>query len=492
MRSEVVFFLNGEEHRVRGEDAFRNLSEYLRYRCGLTGTKVVCAEGDCGACTVIAARYSRGRLGAYRTLNSCIAPVFSMDQCHLITVEGLSRDARELHPVSRAMVEAHGAQCGYCTPGFVCSLAAAVDHVKASPGAVWNGKRIRNCLTGNLCRCTGYEPILKAGEKIPLAETPRLETLFDPEAMQRVFDALPDDSVEVEFERRIARLSKDLPDAVEFLARNPGARVISGSTDMGVVANKRNLRPDRLLALPAVSELAWIEDQGDSFRIGARASLTDVESALKGDFPEFSRMLHVFASPQIKNSGTLVGNLVNASPIADTIPFLRVAEARVELRSQAGVRELGLDDFIRPGYKQLDLAAGELVTAVLIPKTRARFKLYKVANRKDLDISTVALAIRYRVEEGCLADFALAAGGVGPSVLRLPAIEARLSGLCLSDPSARGQVLSAADAIRAEIRPLSDVRGSAEYRHQLCRNLLLRFFDEVADEAGVRVGGVLI
>lgn len=499
MREAVVFFVNGDQHRVGGEDAFRNLSEYLRYQCGLTGTKVVCAEGDCGACTVMVSRRRAGVFGPYLTLNSCIAPVFSLDACHIITVEGLSAgegpNPPALHPVSQAMVDAHGAQCGYCTPGIICSLAAAVDGVKAAGGNTLGEKKLRNCLTGNLCRCTGYEPILRAGEKIPLAETPQLQDLFDRGRMHSAFDALRREPIGIDAQDQSVHLAGDLADALEFLSRNPDAKVVSGSTDLGVVANKRHQRPGKILGLHRVRELYEINDSGDGWWIGARASLTDVEGALKTDFPEFSRMLHVFASPQIKNSGTLVGNLMNASPIADTIPFLRVAEARIELRSSgdAGTpRRVLIDDFIRPGYKKLDVRPGELVTGVWVPKTRSLFKLYKVSNRKDLDISTVAFAARYRVEGGRLTDIALALGGVGPSVLRAPRVEARLLGLNLTDPSAPLQVRAAAESIRSEITPLSDVRGSAEYRHQLCRNLLLRFFDEVSQETGHFAGEVSI
>jgi xanthine dehydrogenase small subunit len=489
MRDSVVFFLNRERQEVSGEDAFLNVSEYLRNRRGLTGTKVVCSEGDCGACTVMVSRWSGGTFGPYLTLNSCIAPVFSLDRCHLLSVEGL-KGPDGLHPVQQAMVEAHGAQCGYCTPGFICSLVSAFDQVRdqardpagGPPGSRINEKWIRNQLTGNLCRCTGYEPILTAGLKVSPSGLPALSSASDRAVMAKEFDLLPDGPVEIPACGRKVHLAGDLPDALVFLARNPASKVISGATDLGVVANKRNLRPDSLLGLYRVAELHRIEERGNGVWIGARASLSSVERALERDFPEFSRLLHVFASPQIKNSGTLIGNLMNASPIGDTIPFLRVADAQVELRSAGGIRSVRVDEFIRPGYKQLDVLPGELVTGVWIPKTSSRFKLYKVSTRKDLDISTVAFAARYRLEGSRLADFAMALGGVGPSVLRMPSIEARLLGIDFSDAGTPAAFLAAAEAIRGEISPLSDVRGSEEYRQQLCRNLLLRFHDEVSPE----------
>lgn len=479
MRDAVVFFLNGERHSVGGEDAFRNISEFLRYQRGLTGTKVVCAEGDCGACTVLVARYRNGVLGPYRTLNSCIAPVFTLDRCHLVTVEGLKMGDR-LHPVQESMIEAHGAQCGYCTPGFICSLASLVEDAKIENGDSLTPKKVRNALTGNLCRCTGYEPIIEAGTRVDLSTAPSIGEIYGPGPMQRAFEALPSDAVEIQHSGRRVHLSQTLDGALEFLSKNPDARVISGSTDLGVVANKRNQRPSVLLGMHSVSELYEVQHEDAFVRVGARVSLSDLEQELKAEFPEFTRSLHLFASPQIKNSGTLVGNFMNASPIGDTIPFLRVAEATLELQSSAGDRLVAVEDFVKPGYKELDLRPGEIVVAIRIPKTQSKFKIYKASNRKDLDISTVAFAARYRVEKGCLVDFALALGGVASSVVRLPSIEARLRGLDLKDPLTPERFHDAASALRTEIHPISDVRASEEYRRQVSYHFLLRFYEEVS------------
>ena len=478
MRSSIVFYLNGKRHEVGSDLAFLTVSDYLRYESGLTGTKVVCAEGDCGACTVLVSRYREGMMQAYQSINSCIAFVYSLHRAHLITVEGLKRD-RELHPVQSAMVEKQGSQCGYCTPGFVCSMALLAEDAQRE-GFPVDQKKVRNYTTGNLCRCTGYAPILDAGVSVDLATVPALSALYGDEKIEAQLSAIPGESIRIRGEGKEVFLPLTLTDAISERAEDPSIRLSAGTTDLGVVSNKGKLKLTRLLSLQEVEELHAISRTGATVRIGARASLHRVEQALRSDFPEFSEMLRIFASPQIKNSATLVGNLMNASPIADTIPFLRVADAQVVLLSPRGERVIGINDFILPGYKKLDLKPDELVSALEIPLTDRKFKLYKVSNRKDLDISAVTFAASYRLKAGAFESFSLALGGVGPSVLRMKRIEDEIRGKTPSLPLFQ----SLAAGLRNEIAPLSDVRGSAEYRQRLAHNLLLKFYDEVSSETG--------
>jgi xanthine dehydrogenase small subunit len=252
----------------------------------------------------------------------------------------------------------------------------------------------------------------------------------------------------------------------------------SGSTDIGVLYNKGKLKLGQMMSLTHISDLYSVVDDGKFVVIGARASLDQVERATAQSFKSFSDYLHIFASVQIKNSGTLVGNLMNASPIADTIPFLRVAEAEVVLQSMTGERILNINSFIKGGYKELDIRTDEIVTHVKIPKTSAQFKLFKVSNRKDLDISTVTLATRFKLEGGKFTQFALALGGVGATVLRMPKVEAMATGELPSTQLFQ----NLANEIAQTIKPLSDVRGSAEYRRMLCQNLMLKFGDELLSE----------
>ena len=470
MRNTVIFYLNGERQEVQGAEAFLTLSDYLRYQRGLTGTKVVCAEGDCGACTLARARFSAGKLTPYESINSCIAFVWQLDRTHLITVEGLG-ESKALHPAQRAMVDCHGAQCGYCTPGFVAALACMKDAAQRE-GKSLEEKDVKNALTGNLCRCTGYQPIIEAGLRLARqSEVPKLSELFDDATITRELAAL-DPELDVVWQDKRALLPASLKSAFA----HGDARIVSGATDLGVLHNKGRWQGQKLMSLSAIEELSEITYEAQQIVIGARVGLSAVARGVEKDFPEFSRLLHVFASPQIKHSASLVGNLMNASPIADTIPFLKVAHARVRLQSASGVREVDVNDFLGPGYKEIHIRAGEIVTHVVLPKTGDHFKLYKVARREDLDISAVTMALRYQLRDEKLSEFKLAVGGVGPSVLRFQGLEQKARGERLSEKLMRDLAVE----LDQQINPLSDVRGSDKYRRLLCRNLLVKFAHEVA------------
>jgi xanthine dehydrogenase small subunit len=483
MRNEIVFFLNGERVSLSGEVTTLMLSDWLRYERGLPGTKVVCAEGDCGACTLLVSRYRKGALGEYRTINSCIAPMYTLDRSHVITVEGLKRDG-VLHPVQEAMVRAQGSQCGYCTPGFVCSLAGMVDRVKQTGGGI-DAKRVRNHTTGNLCRCTGYEPILQAGCSIDPGRVPGLSSLFDQQVMIREFQSL-EDSVQVGTREHPVFVPLHWVEALRLRREFPEARLVSGMTDLGVLINKGKLAPGPRIALHQVIELQEWSVLDSEIRIGARVSLAETEKLLALDYPEMSRLLRIFASPQIKHSATLAGNLMNASPIGDTTPFLRVAEARVVLArlgdtGSVEMREVGIDRFIKGGYKELDFGKDEILMEIRIPKSTSTFALFKTSTRKDLDISTVAFAARYQIRDGVLEGVRLALGGVAASVIRMPDEEAMLEG----QPADPGLFVRVADSAQARVAPLSDVRGSSAFRKVLVRNLFLKFGDRVLAESGI-------
>jgi len=285
----------------------------------------------------------------------------------------------------------------------------------------------------------------------------------------------------LEAEGRLIHAPGTLTGCLEVRKAFPGIRIVSGSTDLGVVRNKGKIKLDQFLSLSRVGELAGITYESDRIRIGARADLSSIERAVAGSFPEFSRLLRIFASPQIKNAATLAGNLINASPIGDTIPFLRVSGAVVVLSSiEGGERRLEVDSFLRPGYKQLDIRAEEILVSIEIPKTNHRYRLYKASNRRDLDISAATFAARYELVDGCLRGVRIALGGVGPTVLRMPSFESHLEG----HPLSPGMVDPLVSALSGLIQPLSDVRGSKEHRMRLCRNFLLRFQDELLGESG--------
>lgn len=493
MRDHLVLYINGVRHAVAGPAAFATLSDYLRYELGSTGTKIVCEEGDCGACTVLVGRPVAGRL-RYRSVNSCIQTLLQLDGTHVVTVEGLKQDGR-LSPIQEAMVEAHGAQCGFCTPGFVVAMHGVVEQkhfaaatLTGSPRESDNGRLAertwRDGLTGNLCRCTGYEPILAACSRVQKDQVMALAKQYEDSSIARDLQNAVVESFALETLRDGAGLRAfgptSIAEAIACREKYPAARVVAGATDLGVQINKQRVEPAEFLSLTNIPELERLEVESDSIYIGATAVWSDIESIAARSAPEFAKILALFASPQIKNVGTLVGNIVNGSPIADSLPFLYVMDAMLELSGPSGQRQVNINSFFR-GYKDLDLHPAELVVGVRVPliSSAETLKLYKVSRRRDLDISAFTAAIRVQVDSGKIVSAAVAYGGVGPVILRLRAVEEFLVGRKPDEQT----FAEAGRRARSEITPISDVRGSAEFRFELAENIMLRFYEETQNLA---------
>jgi len=472
VRSEVIFYLNGEKKKVSGECVFEPLSSYIRYEAGLTGTKLVCEEGDCGACTVLIGRPGPQGLN-YLAINSCIYALYQADAAHVVTVEGLANS--ELHPVQEAMVACHGAQCGFCTPGFVMAMAGLCEQKR---GERLSNEDLRRGLTGNLCRCTGYAPIIEAGQSIDPARVPALSALFGEAEMQPDLNALAKDGLHITCANKRLDRPVDLAEAIDFLRQ--GAVLVSGATDLGVQQNKGRREIEWHLSPASLAELGGVSKNEDHIDVGALATWSELEEILGGQ-GEFAHILSVFASPQIKNAGGMAGNIINGSPIADSLPYLMVSEATLFLASAEGKRELPLRELYR-GYKDLALRKGEVLMRIRIPLLKeGMLGLYKVSKRRDLDISSFTAAIYVRLAEQRIAEARVSLGGIAPVVSRQENVERFLEG----KPFQRETFLLAGDLAARSIQPLSDVRGSREYRLMLARNTFLRFFLEKHSNASV-------
>jgi xanthine dehydrogenase small subunit len=466
MRDTLLLHINGVPHRIGGDAVFETLARWLRSELRATGTKIVCEEGDCGACTVLVGRKENGGL-TYRAVNSCIQFLFQLDCTHVVTVEGLTRGGVPT-PVQESMMRCHGAQCGYCTPGFIMAMAGMFECTE-HPTA----KDVRAGLTGNLCRCTGYESIINAA--ITTSDQPRIESLYPSEPILRAIG-------EVEREPlRIGNFFKPvtLADAVAF--KNEKTVIAQGSTDFGVWRTKRSYVPDSILSLDAIDGLGDITIADGVLVAGGRVTLAQFESVVRDLVPSLGPIMDRFGSPQIKNAGTLAGNIANASPIADTLPFLFVTNAKLELTGKSGSRTVAIDDFYL-GYKKLDLRADEIITRIFIPLPRDgdTLRLYKISKRTHLDISTFTAAMLMRRTDGRVDSMRVAYGGVAPVVLRLKRTEEFLAG----KPIARETFAEAGEIARGEVAPISDVRGSKEYRLQLAENILTKFYYEACAPRG--------
>lgn len=481
MRDYLIFYVNCKRYQIRGETAFSSLTNFLRHELLLTGTKVVCAEGDCGACTVLVGRPDGDRL-RYQTVDTCIQFLYQLDGCHVVTVEGL-HNGEQLHPVQQALIDHHGSQCGYCSPGFVMALAGACER-QITP----NRDELSTALTGNLCRCTGYLPILEAGLSLDPTALPALSTRFASPAM---LDELRRHAVEPLLitvsgtTRRTFFSPTSLGEAADFKARNPEAVIVSGGTELGVLRNKGIFDPPALLSLARVPGLAEITCSNGTIAVGANVTWTEVESFAKERLPEFYRIVLRFGSPQIRNVSTLVGNVARGSPIGDSLPFLFVMEAEVELVGPRGSRRVPVNRFYKR-YKVKDLADDEIITHVHLPVPAADelLKLYKVSRRNDLDIATFGAAIRIRRAGDVITRAFVSYSGVAPTVVRLPATEAFLQGKLFTE----GTFHEAGRLARSEIQPISDVRGSRDFRLQLAENILVKFYFDCSAEETASMG----
>ena len=491
MREHLVLYVNGRRHEVGGSDAFLTLSEFLRTRLRLTGTKIVCSEGDCGSCSVLVGRPSPYDFRfEYRAIDSCIQLMFQLDGTHIVTVEGLRRD-KELTPVQQAMVELHGSQCGYCTPGFVVAMTGLLENNTSPREEEW-----RCGLTGNLCRCTGYSSILAAGIQAAGEDQQKIAELYPQEQMAQEFISLLEEPFLVRDGAREVYGPEAPYEATNYLAANPGAKAVSGGTDVGVQLNKRMIAPEKFVVLNRMRALlgsGYMPDgeHGAKGYVGyiARGQYpnglifcsafdrwTDIEAACRQHVPQFADNIAIFGSPQIRNVGTIGGNLVNASPIADSIPFLLVMEATLTIAvPHAKDRQLNINDFYL-GYRKTALQPGEILTGIqfAVPAANQQLSLYKISRRRDLDISTFTAAILLTIENETIVEARIALGAVGPTVIRVKQTEAYLRGKPFNE-----SVMQAAGELAAqEVTPISDVRGSADFRWQLVRNVFLKFFHE--------------
>ncbi len=483
MRDFVLLYVNGIEHRVCGDDAFTPLSDYLRYALSKCGTKVVCAEGDCGACTVFLGRLNAASNAIeYVPVNACIQYMYQLDCTHIVTVEGLKVDG-DLNCIQQSMVDCHGAQCGYCTPGFIvamCSLFEQCDkNGKYGNSCAVARQDVSDALTGNLCRCTGYESIIKAALSVDEKQYKRLENLYPHAPLVAAFKKYHEEPVVVKTEEAEFFKPVDVKSAVEYRSKNPGAVIVSGGTDVCVNLNKGRIEPQKILVLTHVAGLDELKTSGNVVEVGARVSLRRLEEFFQNSLPEFHHILWIFGSPQIRYAGTLAGNIANGSPIADSLPFLFVSGAEVEVVGTKGQRRIKVSE-LYSGYRKMVLTEDEIIVRIYIPMPSKStiLKLYKVSKREHLDISSFTAAISLERNGDKIANARVAYGGVAAVVLKLPKTEEFLNGKAFNIDTFR----QAGEVAMKEITPISDVRGSKDYRLQLAANIMEKFFFECADE----------
>jgi len=441
---KVTFLLNGETVEVDTPPT-QTLLDWLRTTRDLTGTKEGCNEGDCGACSVVVTdAHSK------RALNACILFLPQLHGKSVRTVEGITGPSGALHPVQSAMVTHHGSQCGFCTPGFIASMAASHANGRTDHDDI---------LAGNLCRCTGYAPIIRAA--IAAQDAPVPTWMVEPDAPQ-----IP------------AAFAPETLDALAtWYAANPDATLIAGATDVGLWVTKQLRDLDNVVFLNRCTDLQQISQTADTITFGAGVTMLDVHTALKPLHPSYAEMVRRYGSEQVRGAATIGGNIANGSPIGDNPPALIALGATLHLRHGDKTRSIPLQDFFI-SYGKQDRAPGELVTGVTIPKSAPALRVYKLSKRFDQDISAVCGAFNITVKGGKVQAAVIAFGGMAGTPARAKTLEAALIG----QPWTMATVHAALPAFATDYTPMSDMRASAAYRLEAAQNMALRYFADLSGQ----------
>jgi len=471
----VHFLLNGKPSREESAPPSMTVLDWLRTRARLTGTKEGCAEGDCGACTIVLGRERNGSL-RYEAVNSCLMLLPQIANCEVLTVEGLAAPDGTLHPVQQALLDADATQCGFCTPGFVMAM-FAFHH--GGEGA--DASLIHEAMAGNLCRCTGYRSIVEACRRI--APGPADRFVAQEAATGAALASLPACN-SYGADGQVFLRPRSLGELFAALAQYPDALLLAGGTDLGLRASKEREAFPVVIALDAVNELATIATGPDMLELGGAVTYTQALAHIDRHFPSFGALVRRIGSRQIRNLGTIAGNLVTASPIGDTIACLIALEAAVRLLSRAGERIVTVESFVT-GYRKTALRPGEVVAAVRIPLLAPglHFACYKLSKRLDQDISTVIASFRLECQDGNVHELRAAYGGMAPRAMRATSVEQAING--------RPWSLAALDdidtALARDFTPISDHRGCAGYRLRAAANLIRRFQWETSSDVPLRV-----
>ncbi|MCD5990673.1 MULTISPECIES: xanthine dehydrogenase small subunit [Pseudomonas] len=470
----IQFLLNNELRTEHSLDPNLTVLNYLREHLHKSGTKEGCASGDCGACTVVVGELETDAQGEdslrYRSLNSCLTFVASLHGKQLISVEDLKHQGK-LHSVQQAMVDCHGSQCGFCTPGFVMSLFALQ---KNNPQP--DSHKTHEALAGNLCRCTGYRPILDAAEQSCGKRQPDQFDERKTQTIARLRSITPTQTGELTDGDKRCLVPQTVADLAQLYEAHPQARLLAGGTDLALEVTQFHRPLPVMIYVGNVAELKRIEHFDDRMEIGAATPLTDCYAALSAEYPDFGELLQRFASLQIRNQGTLGGNIGNASPIGDSPPLLIALGAQIVLRKGDTRRTLALEDYFID-YRVTARQESEFIETVIVPKAKARqaFRAYKVSKRLDDDISAVCAAFNLHVEDGSIVDARVAYGGMAATPKRAAACEKALKGA----PWTSATVEAACTALAEDFTPLSDFRASKEYRLLSAQNLLRKYFIEL-------------
>ena len=471
----IQFLLNNKIHKIKNPDPNKTILNYIRDDLKKTGTKEGCAEGGCGACTIVLGELDKGKMN-YKSINACISFLPILNGKQLILVEDLA-DSNRPHIVQEAMVKFHGSQCGFCTPGFTMSLFSMYKNYKSI-----NNEVVEEVLSGNLCRCTGYRPIIEAAKS--------LNNKKDYDQFRRnqnetisLLRKIKDVDVEINYQGKKYFAPKTIPNLKKLLKKYPNAKILSGGTDLSLEVTKFRKEIKIIISLNSINKLNFIKKGKNLLEIGATTSLFEFQNLIKKYFMDFYDVLKRYGSLQIRNVGTIAGNIATASPIGDMLPLLLSLDAKIVIHGTNKKKIYSLNQFFI-SYRKTKLKKGEFIYSIKIPLNRENvFKAYKISKRFDDDISSVCGSFSFLIKKNRITKAAIAYGGMSEIPKRALTIEKNL----INSEFSENTFSRAVDLMNKDFSPLDDMRASKNYRLTVAKNLLLKAFYEIKDKKNIRI-----
>ena len=476
MTSNIVKFIyKNKIVEINNPDSNETILNYVRTKLKKTGTKEGCAEGGCGSCTVVLGELIENNI-TYKAINSCIAFVPSLEGKQLILVEDLiSKD--ELHPVQKAMVNYHGSQCGFCTPGFVMSLFAMYKNYSSYKEDI-----IKDSIQGNLCRCTGYKPIIDAAKSL------NKENKFDHFSKNKkitlsLLRKIKQRNITIINDNKKYFAPKSVDELKKILRQEPNSKLLSGGTDVSLIVTKERKDLNSLIYMNSINELNYIKENNSYIEVGATTPLINFESFITKYFPDFSQILKRYGSVQIRNICTIAGNIATASPIGDTLPLLLVLDSQIVIKDKSKTQILPLNGFFI-GYRKTKLKKGQFIHSIRIPLLKKNiFKAYKISKRIDDDISSVCASFNIEINNNKIKKIRIAYGGMSSIPKRAFNCEKILLNSFLSDKT----IDKAKKLLEKDFKPITDARASKKYRMEVAKNLLEKCFLEIKQKKLIRI-----
>ena len=474
--NKIKFVWENKIYSINNPDPNETLLNYVRLKLKKTGTKEGCAEGGCGACTVVLGELKNNNI-IYKAINSCISFVPSLEGKQLILVEDLVKKNGTLHPVQDAMIKYHGSQCGFCTPGFVMSLFAMYKNFSS-----YNNERICDSISGNLCRCTGYRPIIDAAKS--LNKVSKLDQFYNNRKKTlKLLKKIDSKNLSIKNGNKKYFSPKNINQLKKIIKKNPNSIFLSGATDLSLQVTKERKEINNIISLNSIKELKFIKKKNGNIEVGASTSLKEFELFIKRYYPDFNLILKRYGSDQIRNVGTIAGNIATASPIGDTLPLLLSLDAKIVLQKISNKTVLPLKKFFI-SYRKTRLKKGEFIHSIIIPIFKNNiFKAYKISKRVDDDISTVCASFNLEIINNKIKSVKIAYGGMAPIPKRAINCEKTLVNSSLSEESLN----KAMKKLEMDFAPIDDMRASKSYRMEIAKNLLIKCFLEIKNRKSIRL-----